>query len=88
MKSFVDDFERYLLHERNASKHTVSNYMRDIKGFMSFLDILHEGEAPDLPADVTPDDITGFVASLYGRQKKSTVARKLSSVRSLFTFLV
>lgn len=43
--------------------------------------------APVFPDEVTVADIRGFVASLHGRNKRSTVARKLAAVRSFFRHL-
>lgn len=50
------------------------------------------GETDSLPAPIFPDEVTvadirGFVASLHGRNKRSTVARKLAAVRSFFRHL-
>ncbi|MFP4309080.1 MAG: tyrosine recombinase XerC [Desulfococcaceae bacterium] len=43
--------------------------------------------APVFPDEVTVADIRGFVAGLHGRNKRSTVARKLAAVRSFFRHL-
>jgi integrase/recombinase XerC len=43
--------------------------------------------APVLPGEVTVADIRGFVAGLHGRNRRSTVARKLAAVRSFFRHL-
>lgn len=46
-------------------------------------------KAPDpvFPGEVTVAEIRGFVASLHGRNRRSTVARKLAAVRSFFRHL-
>ena len=87
----IDDFINYLTIERNASIHTSSNYRFDLLEFATYLKlnsgVTESGDALNHKL-VTEPDITGFIASLHGRRKKSTIARKLSSIRSFFTYLV
>lgn len=84
IKAFLD----YLDAEKNASVHTRLAYGADLREFTRFL------ESSGLTATVGPDtgvresDITAFAASLYKGCKKSTIARKLSSIKSFFAFLV
>src|SRR5262249_26632448 len=79
----VSAFLRYLEDERGASPHTVRNYRLDLAEFGEFL----------RRSDVTPTAATGrvvraWMAALHQRRlAKSTVARKLASVRSCFRFL-
>lgn len=79
---FLEKFLKYMEIEKNFSSHTVSNYRRDIDGFLSFL-----GE----PAcgDIGHLDIRRFMAELKGRNNsKRTIVRKLAAIRSFFKFLV
>jgi len=73
-------FIKYLKSEKNASVHTLRAYMSDLDEFFTTV-----GKPPDT-CDAL--DIRGYLAGL-GRQnlKKTTVARKLSAVRSFYTFL-
>ena len=90
MKKEIKDFDTYLDVERNASPHTRAAYMRDLKQFSDYLVEVGGAGAggPGAAGDVTVEDVRAFGASLYGSCKKASVARKLSSVRSFFAFLV
>jgi integrase/recombinase XerC len=102
MKAFVSEFDTYLEVEKNASAHTRKAYMRDLGQFENFLKRSALGHGPgghrppgtpvkDGEVDVTavdPEAVTAFMASLYAGCRKITIARKLSSVRSFFRFLV
>ncbi len=73
-------FLKYLKSERNVSHHTLRAYMSDLEEFLKTVD-----KPPEI-CDAL--DIRGYLASL-GRQnlQKTTIARKLSSVRSFYSFL-
>ncbi|MEK6531546.1 MAG: tyrosine recombinase XerC [Deltaproteobacteria bacterium] len=89
MLLFVDEFQRYLLIEKNSSQHTVDGYLRDLTQFYGFL---IESRAPASgaidPNNVEETDITGFVYRLCAASRKTTIARKLSSLKSFFRFLL
>ncbi len=87
MRNPVDEFDRYLAVERNASVHTRKGYARDLRQFEVFL----EGYGLSLERDIQRIDegiITAFVHHLYRRCRKVSVARKLSTLRSFFRFLL
>ncbi len=91
MLSLIEKFDIYLSVERNASVNTSSSYRVDLREFQAYL----KGKSIALGDDgrvdallVTESDITGFIASLHGMRKKSTIARKLSSVRSFYNYLL
>ncbi|MBW2143338.1 MAG: tyrosine recombinase XerC [Deltaproteobacteria bacterium] len=87
MEAFID----YLRNQKGYSKHTVRNYHIDLKQFLDFLGAREEltaGEHTGLkPETVTPLIIREYLGSLYGRLSRTTIARKLSAVRSFFLFL-
>lgn len=84
MKKYLEQFLRYQRVERNASAHTVVNYQRDILQFIQFL--------CDDEAEVTAisrSKLRQYLAHLQqGGYARSSIARKLSSLRSFFRFLV
>lgn len=86
MLGLIDEFITYLAVERNCSAHTRLGYRRDLEQFRLFLKD-RMGAEPEASA-VRAADVTAFVYSLYGDHKKSSVARKISSFRSFFRFLV
>lgn len=94
MLALIDEFMTYLAVERNSSAHTRLGYGRDLEQFRVFLkgELGGGGEGagggePDIRR-VRAADVTAFVYSLHGDHKKSSVARKISSLRSFFRFLV
>jgi integrase/recombinase XerC len=90
MQALIEDFLRYLTVERNASVHTLEGYSRDLRQFEGFLKdagLCLAGGRVDA-GRVDEAAVRAFIYSLHGGLRKVTVARKLSSVRSFFRFLV
>jgi len=78
-------FEHYLMVERGVSVHTQRNYLNDLRQFSTFL----QKEFPD--RDLTTIDnltIRSYLGALYKINKKSSIARKLASLRTFFKFLL
>ena len=91
MKRALQDFLRYLRIEKNYSGHTLRNYQSDLRQFIDFLDNRSEqqGSAERMdPKQVGHLDVRSYLASLYRRNAKSSVARKLSALRSFFAYLL
>src|SRR3977135_76399 len=87
MKSAVSQFLNYLRSVRNASVHTLRSYQTDLSQFITVL-TPPEIETPAI-ADVTHLMIREFVAHLHDLNlEKSSIARKLAAIRSLFKFAV
>ncbi len=85
MQTAVDRFLRYLHVERNASDLTVKSYREDLTALTEYLT---EGAGnPPAPASITPLDLRGYVAALHeAGYAKSSVSRRLASLRSFFRF--
>ncbi len=88
---FVDDliecYTHYLQYERNASPHTIRNYRSDLLQFRDFLSRFQPGIQVAIDS-VDALRIRGFLAFLFQKEKKKTsIARKLASVRAFFKFL-
>ncbi len=81
MNRYLEKFLSYLDIEKNYSPHTLLNYKLDLVEFIEFIE--------DKPLEkVEYNDFRRFLAQLRTRQfKPRTLARKLSSIRSLFKFL-
>jgi integrase/recombinase XerC len=85
MEDAVQAFLRHLEVEKNASAHTVRNYGSDLAQFMAYQTKHHRPQ--DWPC-VDHRQIRGYLAELYRRgEKKSSIARKLASLRSFFRYL-
>ncbi|MEK6672930.1 MAG: tyrosine recombinase XerC [Nitrospirota bacterium] len=80
MKGHIEKFIRYMEIERAASPHTLRAYRKDLESFSGFI---KEGAE-----DVESVDIRGYVASLVNSGlKKSSVGRRLATLRSFYRFL-
>lgn len=75
------DFIEYLRKEKNYSEHTIRAYQRDTE---VFIDFLYDNNITEIDSDV----VSYYIAFLlkYGFDK-TTVARKLSSLKSFFKTL-
>ncbi len=81
MRKYIFDFLQYLRHEKNASPHTERSYLSDLEQFFDFLG------AGDL-TEVDHLFLRRFVAHLMKLNiGKSSIARKLSSLRTFFKYL-
>lgn len=85
MKQFISMFEEYLRVEKNSSPHTVEAYIRDMNQFEAFL---AGQKCGDRIADLDHLTIRRYMGSLYKIEKKSSIGRKLSSIRSFFDFMM
>ena len=80
-KEFIEGFKTYLSVEKNFSNHTLKAYCSDIVAFMLWL----EG------SDCTKADFDKLREYLHFIQrfeyKKTTIARKIASIRTFYKFL-
>ena len=84
MKDPVAEFLRYLDHQRGASRHTIRSYAADLADFGAFLAREKLGGVADADARA----IRAWLASLHERKlARSSVARKLATVRSCLKYL-
>ena len=83
MDKGLNQFLTYLKIERNVSPHTLRAYESDIEEFMAFLE--RTGQDPSEP---TRNAVGSFVSFLHTHRKaRTTIERKISSLRSFFRFL-
>lgn len=83
MNEPLESFIRHLSDERNYSEHTVKAYRGDLENFRNFL-LKEEKKIED--ADIAT--INAYVSTLYGKNSPSSVERKVSAIRSFFSYLV
>jgi integrase/recombinase XerD len=82
----VEEYLDYLEVERGFSHHTLSAYHTDLKLFHGYLKAERTFRRW---ADVARDDIVAFVAHLKQRRyASSTVTRRISAIRSFFSYLL
>jgi integrase/recombinase XerC len=91
MEAYIERFDNYLAAIKNASLHTRRSYRSDLYDFFAFLkenekSIWNNGDI-DLNA-VTPLTVRDYLAYLYQKNAKSTIARKLAALKSFFKFMV
>lgn len=85
----VAAFIRTLEVEENASPHTVRNYASDLHQLLEFLASECAAPAGDLECEVlTSTALRGFLVHLMRRNRKSSVARKLSAAKSFCRHLL
>ena len=81
MRRHIFDFLQYLKHEKNVSPHTERSYLSDLDQFFDFLG----------PAELVAVDhqfLRQFVGHLIKLDvRKSSIARKLSTLRTFFKYL-
>ncbi len=81
----LQGFAAYLAHNKGYSAHTVRNYVSDVRQFLLYLkerDPACTAEAADEYA------IRGFLSSRFAQNRKASLARKLSALRSFYRFLL
>jgi integrase/recombinase XerC len=85
MHSAISQFLRFLSVERNAAPLTIKSYREDLNSLADYLTQAC-GSAP-APAAVTPLDLRGYVSALHeAGYAKSSVARRLASLRTFYRF--
>ncbi|HSL91836.1 MAG TPA: tyrosine recombinase XerC [Candidatus Limnocylindrales bacterium] len=87
----IGQFSRFLLSERNASRNTVRAYLREVSDLRAFI-AETKGKDPETAGggwkSVTTADLRRFFSARFPALKSSSLARKMSAVRSFFAFLV
>ncbi len=89
MKSTLKAFESYLAVERAYSPHTVSAYLRDLRGYLEFLGVPDDVEALDVERALLRRYLAKLRRGAEGKPPLGdrTIARKLSSLRTFYRFL-
>lgn len=89
--SLIETYISYLDDQKGYSQHTIRNYRVDLSQFAGFLVSKRESADDNKSSldlkDVDPLVIREYVGRLSTCYKRSTIARKISAVRSFFVFL-
>ena len=79
------NYKRFLEAEHHASPYTVRNYTHDLRHFLEFLNIENVATLGDVDRHL----LRRYIASLQEQGfEKSSVSRKLSALRSFYSYLM
>ena len=81
MQERVDEFISYLKVEKGCSKHTIASYRKDLQQFDKFLKGVSVFE-------VSRADLSLFVSRLSHKFSATSMARKISALKSFFHFMM
>jgi integrase/recombinase XerC len=95
LKNLIGSFVKSLYSEKGYSENTCRAYLHDLNEFASFIfsswfsENMSKTKADSFRADqIEGLMIRGFLGFLHKKNKKATIARKLSAIRSFFRELV
>lgn len=84
MEEPLQEYIRYLVAERNASRHTISNYRREIAQLMAFARERGVSEW----SQVTSALLRKWLAALHAQgYVKASIARRVSEVRAFYNYM-
>jgi len=90
--SAIDKFSAYLINEKNYSRHTLLNYIRDLNDLYKFIaKNLEEKRAKIelkyIDENTLKEFIASFVLNSDIKYSKKTISRKISTIKSFYKFL-
>lgn len=90
LQDYIEKFKKYLVIEKNASQHTITNYLIDLNQFSGFLmETGHGIEAGGVNLqNLDRMVVRSFMGYLYSKSYSgATMGRKLACLSSFFRFL-
>ncbi len=95
INAWIRIFMDSLASEKGCSANTCRAYAHDLKEFSEFLSTedLPVPGGKTTPKEIMPDQVNGlsirgYLGFLHRKNSKTTIARKLSAIRSFFSYLV
>lgn len=86
ISSFLPKYLDHLQYERRLSGHTVKSYKKDLEQWLYFLEKNHP--AVNQINDLSELHVRTFMVELHQKNDPSSIARKLSSIKSFCNFLL
>lgn len=83
----IDQYLEYLRAERGMSAQTIRAYAADLAQFSQFLADAYQLEDPD-PRALKLRHLRGFIAQRFEQNEASSIARKISTLRSFWRYLI
>ena len=90
-QGLIHQFIHYLSTEKNASPHTCRSYQKDLEQLEDFLKSAGIFLGPEGNVEIEKLDrmaIRRYLSFLHKKNRKSSIGRKISSLRSFFKYLV
>jgi len=89
--ALIERFIDSLRSLKGYSEHTIRNYRSDLTRFLEYViqdrGLGEQGADPPTAESIDSRVIRGYLGNLYGHCKRTTIARKLSAIRSFMYFL-
>ena len=76
---YLKEFETYLLLEKGLSENTTTNYLRDLRQFLSYIN-------KDVQ-EINEHDVEQYLSYLNEHYASSSITRKLVTLRQFFLYL-
>ena len=87
----ISQYAEHLRHERNASAHTLRNYLSDLAQLREFLvmrELCLDAQGSVAVEKIDIHAVRAFLASLTQQRKKSSIGRKVAALKGFFRFLL
>jgi len=88
MRNLISSFIQYIKAEKGYSEHTIRNYESDLRQFRKFVVTKKDIKQGDPGIDLVDYRlIRSYLGELFDKCRRTTIARKLSALKSFFRYL-
>jgi integrase/recombinase XerC len=88
LKNIIASFINYIQTEKGYSVHTIRNYESDLRQFSKFVAARRGVKKGNPGIDLVDHTlIRSYLGALFDKHRRTTIARKLSALKSFFRFL-